>query len=252
VDTLTDLEKLARGHRDFHKLANNFVAFTDFYARRKATFQVGTLFVDGRSCDLCVQVNDGGKHGTLGAMARSYLVYADCSRPDGQKMQIAAAMTAGDGDNLFVGRNGLFYDRKGRDWDAQISKIVDNPISIGQAFWSPYVLLRWIEESVAKRAVAADDASNAKLQAAAGGHADLGRRARPRAEEADIGVVAALGAAVGITAALGALLQSLFGLVPHAASARHGAPISGPSMLIAWLACAGATSARSSTRERLP
>ena len=134
VETLTDLEKLARGHRDFHKLANNFVAFTDFYARRKATFQVGTLFVDGRSCDLCVQVNDGGKHGTLGAMARSYLVYADCSRPDGQKMQIAAAMTAGDGDNLFVGRNGLFYDRKGRDWDATIAKIVDNPISIRQAF----------------------------------------------------------------------------------------------------------------------
>jgi hypothetical protein len=45
------------------------------------------------------------------------------------------------------GRNGIFYDRKGLDWDATITKIVDNPISIGQAFWSPYKkLLRWIEE----------------------------------------------------------------------------------------------------------
>ena len=33
-------------------------------------------------------------------------------------------ITNGDSDNLMVGRNGLFYDRKGRDWDATIAKIV--------------------------------------------------------------------------------------------------------------------------------
>ena len=56
-----------------------------------------------------------------------------------------------------VGRNGIFYDRKGRDWDATITKIIDNPISIRQAFWSPYKkVVRMIEEQVAKRAAAAD------------------------------------------------------------------------------------------------
>ena len=53
-------------------------------------------------------------------------------------MTIAAAFTAGDSDNLMVGRNGVFYDRKGRDWDATIVKIVEHPISIRQAFWLPY------------------------------------------------------------------------------------------------------------------
>ncbi|MBL9088767.1 MAG: hypothetical protein JNM10_16635 [Planctomycetia bacterium] len=242
VDTLTDLEKLARCHRDFHTLANNFVAFTDFYARRKATFQVGTLFVDGRSCDLCVQVNDGGKHGTLGAMARSYLVYADCSRPGGEKMQVAAAMTAGDGDNLFVGRNGLFYDRKGRDWDATIAKIVDNPISIRQAFWAPYKkVLRFFEEAVAKRAAAADEAATANLQATALATAEAGKAGAPPVPpkpKFEIGTIAALGVAIGgIATAFSAFLNAFFGLGTMMPLGVLGIIllISGPAMIVAWM-----------------
>ncbi len=37
-------------------------------------------------------------------------------------MTIVAAFTAGDVDFLFVGRNGVFYDREGRDWDATITQ----------------------------------------------------------------------------------------------------------------------------------
>ncbi len=241
VDTLTDLEKLTRCHRDFHKLANNFVAFTDFYARRKATFQAGTLYVDGRSCDLCVRVLDAGKHGTLAVMAKSYLVYADCSRPGGEKMTIAAAMTAGDSDNLFVGRNGLFYDRKGRDWDATIAKIIDNPISIRQAFWAPYKkVLRYIEESVAKRAAAADEASTARLQAGATTVTEAGKPGvpAPTAPKMDLGIIAVLSVAIGsVMAGLSALFAAMFGLGPWMPVGFLGLLllISGPSMLIAWM-----------------
>ena len=71
-----------------------------------------------------------------------------------------------------VGRNGIFYDRKGRDWDATITKIVDNPISLRQAFWSPYKkFVRMIEEQVAKRAAAAEAASTARLAGTAEGAA---------------------------------------------------------------------------------
>lgn len=150
IDAIASVEKLARYHRDLHQLVNNFVSFSDFYARKTAIFQVGTLYFDGRACDLCVSVQDAGKHATLAPMSKSYLAYVDCTRPSGEKMQVAAAFTAGSDDNLFVGRNGLFYDRKGRDWDATITKIVSNPISIGQAFWAPYKkLIRYVEESAA-------------------------------------------------------------------------------------------------------
>ena len=39
-------------------------------------------------------------------------------------------MTGGDADDMMVpGRNGVFYDRDGADWDATITKIISNPIS---------------------------------------------------------------------------------------------------------------------------
>lgn len=243
VDAVTDLERLTRCHRDFHRLVNNFVSFTDFYSRRKAVFQSGTLFLDGRACDLCVRVNDPGKHATLGTMARSYLVYADCTRPGGEKMTVAAALTAGDADNLFVGRNGVFYDRKGRDWDATIARIVDHPISVRQAFWAPYKkVLRFFEDAVAKRAAAADSAATERLQAQATAAAEVGKAgaaaAPPAKPKFEVGTIAAIGVAVGgIATAFSMFLNAFFGLGPLMPLGILGLVllVSGPSMVIAWM-----------------
>jgi len=64
------------------------------------------------------------KHSLMSAMAGTYLVYCECRRHAGnEKMNIVAAFTNGESDNLLVGRNGVFYDRAGNDWDATIIKI---------------------------------------------------------------------------------------------------------------------------------
>jgi hypothetical protein len=160
-------------------------------------------------------------------------------------MQIVAAFTAGDADNLMIGRNGLFYDRKGRDWDATITKIVDNPISIRQAFWSPYKkLVRMIEEHIAKRAAAADAASSDKLSQTAASvvKADQPAPAKPaEPKKLDVGVVAALGVAVGaIGGALATLATGLLKLAPWQIPLVFVGfilLISAPAMLIAWLNC---------------
>jgi hypothetical protein len=242
-DQLISIEKLVRLNRDLFHLVNNFVSFKDFYERKeKAIFQVGTLFLDQRACELCIRVEDASKHATMAPLSRAYLAYVDCVRPaSGEKMTIAAAITDGDSDNLMVGRNGLFYDRDGKDWDATITKIVDNPISVRQAFWSPYKkLIRFVAEQVGKRAQAADADANEKLTAKATAveqSAEAGA-AKPPEKKFDVGVVAALGVAVGgITAALGALLQAFFGLGFWMPLGLVGLLllISGPSMLIAWL-----------------
>ena len=243
AQSLTDLERAVRYHRDLYRLALNFVSFQDFYDReRGAIFQVGTLYLDQRSCTLCVRVEDAAKHASLAPLSRTYLVYCDCARPaTGEKMTIAAAVTAGDSDNLMVGRNGIFYDRKGNDWDATVTRIVDNPISVRQAFWSPYKkLLRFVEEQVAKRAATADAASQDRLITTAKDVEKAGDtgKAAPPAKKVDIGTVAALGVAVGgITAALGALLETFFGLGFWMPLGLLGLLlcISGPSMAIAWL-----------------
>lgn len=244
VDAMARVEKLCRLHRDFVQLLNNYVAFTDFYSGKGAIFQAGRLLLDGRALDLCLHVNDAGKHGAMAGMAKTYLAYVDCTRPGSPKMQVACAFTAGDSDNLFVGRNGIFYDRKGNDWDATIVKVVDNPISVRQAFWSPYKkLVRWIEEQVQKRAAEADTAATGKLQDAAtkaGTAATTGAPAAPAAppKKLDIGVVAALSVAIsGITAIVGSMLQAFFGLGYLMPLGLLGLLllISGPSMLIAWM-----------------
>ena len=213
ANAIATVDRLVRYHRDLYKLLKNFVSFRDFYGRKdKAIFQAGTLYLDQRSCELCLPVEDAGRHALMAGLAGTYLAYCDCVRKaTGEKMQIVAGFTDGDSDNLMVGRNGIFYDRKGRDWDATIGKIVDNPISIRQAFWSPYKkFVRAIEEQIAKRAAAADVSSSDKLAQAAANmsRADLIAEKNKAAEQkkVDVGTVAAMGVSVG---AIGGAAASL-------------------------------------------
>jgi len=241
AETIGQVERLVRYYRDINRLLCNFVNFSDFYSgTRKAVFQVGTLYLDGRACDLCVHVADGGKHAALAGMSKAYLAYCDCSRPSGEKITIAAAFTGGDSDYLMVGRNGIFYDRKGRDWDATITKVVDNPISVRQAFWWPYKkFVRMLEEQAAKRAAAKEAESDAKLATTATGAANVDT-APPK--KIDVGTVAALGVAFG---AIGTLLVTGVSALKDVLSGPFWVlclvvlaimlAVSTPSMVIAWI-----------------
>jgi hypothetical protein len=248
AEGVRDLERLARYVRDLLPLANNFVAFRDFYTRQgKATFQIGTLYLDGRSAELCVAVNDAAKHAALAGLSRICLVYCDCIR-NGEKLTIAAAFTAGDSDQLMVGRNGVFYDRQGRDWNATITKLVEHPISLRQAFWSPYKrLMRMVGEQLQKIAASKAAAVEGKLAEAAVG---VGKKvdappaaAKPAAQQAfDVGkfagIFAAIGLAVGaIGTALAAVLTGLLALkwwqIPLAIGGLM-LLISAPAMVLAW------------------
>jgi len=245
VQRLEQVEKLIRVHRDLVRLLHNFVTFSEFYRTRRAIFQVGTLFIDGRSCDLCLPVEDSGKHASLAGMARAYLLYCDCTRKSGEKRSIVAAVTGGETDNLMVGRNGVFCDHKGNDWDATVTRIVENPISIRQAFWSPYrSFVRMIEAQVAKRATAADEEAKKKVEAAATATAHVDKSGvavpekPPEPKKIDVGTVAAIGVAVGgIATFLTSIVAMFLGLGAWMPIGFLGLllAISGPSMLIAGL-----------------
>lgn len=241
---IADVEKLLRFKRDLYLLCTNFVSFRDFYdAGEPAIFQAGTLILDQRSCTLTLPVEDVGRHAAMAGLAGSYLAYCDCVRKStGEKRQIVAAFTNGDSDNLMIGRNGLFYDRKGNDWDATITRIIENPISVRQAFWSPYKkLVRLIEEQAAKRAAEADAASDKHVASTAAPVAGVGA-APPPPKKMDVGTVAALGVAFGALAtAFAALAGYLSGLLKLPfwqvclAVVALMLIVSGPSMVIAWL-----------------
>ena len=249
-NAMSAVAKLTRFHRDLRTLLHNFINFADFYSpERFAIFQAGMLFLDSRSCELCIRVEDINAHAALAVMSKSYVAYLECHRANNETMKIAACFTQGDSDHLFVGRNGLFYDRKGRDWDARIVKVIDNPISVRQAFWSPYKkFIRMIEEQVTKRAATAESAQSAKLQTAAtAAVAPHDPKAppppapppAPPPRKFDVGTIAAMGVAFG---ALSTTLALVFGKFVDLPAWQVPLVILGimlaislPSMVIAWL-----------------
>lgn len=240
ANAIAAVEKLIRFNRDLYTLCVNFVNFKNFYSRKvPAIFQAGRLYIDQRSCDLCLTVEDAGKHAAMAGLAGAFLAYADCVRKaTGEKLGILAIVTQGDDDNLMVGRNGIFYDRKGNDYDATLAKIITSPISLRQAFWAPYKkFVRFIEEQISKRAAAADADATASLQSAATLAASS---SAPK--KIDVGTVAALGVAFG---SLGTFVGLIFGKVLDVIQlgplAMVGAflgvmaMISGPSMVLAFI-----------------
>jgi hypothetical protein len=247
VTNMGNVEKLVRYVRDLYLLSINFVNFKDLYdGGEPAIFQCGTLYLDQRSCTLCLTVEDAGRHASMAGLAGAYLAYCDCVRKgSGEKLSIVAIFSQGDDDNLMVGRNGIFYDRKGRDFDATITKILSNPISLRQAFWSPYKkFVRMIEEQVSKRAAAADGAASEKLQKAAEAAAKADEKVAKMAEKPkiDVGAVAAMGVAFGaIGAFVTALLSGFISLTAYGPLAIIGALvaiillISLPSMVLAYI-----------------
>ena len=245
---LVDMDKLLRLQQGLITLLRNFVSFQNFYWRReKAIFQAGQLYIDGRSCDLVVEVGDIEAHSKVAANSESFLLYCACTRRgqpvrERESMHIVAAVTAGGESELVVGRNGLFYDREGNDWDATVVKVVQNAISVREAFWSPYRRVsRLVSDQIQKLAASRDDALVNNAAANVGG-ADGAADASALSKTFDIakfaGIFAAIGLAVGaLGAAMAAIFSGLMSLQwwqwPLVVVGVLLA-ISGPSMLMAW------------------
>ena len=232
--------KLVRYYANFAKLLNNYVIFSDFYTRdpeKLAVFEVGKLYIDERCCDLCVRVADMGKHADMAGLSGMFLLYCTCTnKVKAETMDIVAVMTEGSIRNLRPGTNGLFYDREGQDWDAVITKVVDNPISVKQAFWNPYRKFgKFISDRIDKSASDKDAAAMGKVQGAA---ADT----TGTAKSFDIGRFAGIAAAMGMAlAAIGAVLVGVINGVKSLSwwqwlviIAVIMLIISGPACFIAW------------------
>lgn len=250
ADNIILVDKVVRYYRDLFTLLRNFVTFVDFYTPgSKAIFQAGTLYIDQRSCDLCIRVQDMGRQGSLASFSGIYLIYCDCvSKATNEKMTIVAGLTNGDVDDLMVGRNAIFYDRRGLDWDATIVKIIENPVSIRQAFFAPYRRLsRFIETQVNKAATAADEKNAAKMnkgvEDAPGKIDDKKEGTSAPAQPFDVGKFAGIFAAIGLAiGAIGTVLAGVIGgflkltwwKMPFAIIGIL-IVISGPSMILAYI-----------------
>lgn len=243
---ITEVERLIRYHANFVNLLNNYVNMGRLYNPKEvAIFQVGTLYMDARACNLCFHVDDVGAHSAQAAASKCCLAYCTLTRPGSKETRtICAAFTAGFAQTLWVGRNGIFYDLDGKDWDATIVKMVDNAISIREAFWDPWrkiaaMISGQVNKMLAARQTAALTSASAKV-ATVGTAGDAPAEAPKKMEGAALASsVAALGIAIGlIGSAIGGLVGVISGLPLWKTALGIVAVlliVSGPSMILGWL-----------------
>ena len=257
-DNIEMVDKFLHIIRDFYRLLRNFITFHDFYNKDKTVgsiFQSGTLIIDQRACHLCMKVENMGAHNATAATSGMFLVYCDCTtKTSPAKLQIVAAVTVGEIGSLIVGKNAVYYDNAGVEWDAVITKVVDNPISVLQAFWSPYRRMATAVENLINKSAAEKDnkmmadatakinAAPTTLPATPAGGADAAAKpaAAPPFDIAKFaGIFAAIGMAVGmigtalVTLAKGLWELSWWQLVLVFLGILL--LISGPAMVLAWL-----------------
>lgn len=249
VDNIDMVDKFLHIYRDFYRLLKNFITFHDFYDKDKDTksiFQSGRLIIDQRECLFCMKVADVAKHSAAAAASGMYLVYCDCTtKAVAAKQQIVAAITVGEVGDIVVGKNAIYYDNKGVEWDAVITKIIDNPISMGQAFWSPYRrVAKTVEGFIAKNAADKDAKMmkdiNTKITTTP---PPTDPKAAPAAAPFDIGKFAGIFAALGM--AVGMIGSALVTLVEGIVALKWWQVIltfiglmlviSGPAMVMAWM-----------------
>jgi len=243
--SIEEVDKLIRLAKNFKPFLDNYVVLADFYnPKKKAIFQAGRLYIDQRSTDLCIKV--AGPSPEISSLSGMYILYCACKSDKlGKAMNIAAVLTDGDVDGLRPGKNAVFYDRDGNDYTATVTSIVDNPISLRQAFWAPYRKVgRWISDKTDKAAAEKNSKSLEGLTAAADNATTVKPAAegQPKASAFDIAKFAGIFAAIGM--ALGFLLDALVAIVKGAASLKLWQllliivaillVISLPSVFIAW------------------
>ena len=249
---IAQVDKFLYVFRDFYRLLRNFVTLHDFYSKDrsvKAIFQSGKLIIDQRECSFCMKVADMGKHSASAPSSGMFLVYCDCTtKTKPGKLNIVAAVTVGEVGDLTVGKNAVYYDNSGLEWDAVITKVVDNPISVSQAFWSPYRRMAKAVENLITKSAADKDAkimadATAKINAVpvtAPTAADASKAPAPPFDIAKFaGIFAALGMAFG---ALATAVTKIFGGILNMPIWKTAIAvvavlllISGPAMVLAWM-----------------
>ena len=239
--SIEEVHKLVRLYKDFYRFLNNYVVLKDFYDPDfKAIFQAGRLYIDQRSTDLCVKVD--GPAPEISSLSGMYILYCACSSEKlGKSFNIAAVLTAGDVDGLREGKNAVFYDREGNDYTAKVTSIVENPLSLRQAFWAPYKkAARWISDKVDRNAAAKNEKSMGSLTSAAdnatdGKGADAAAAVKPSFDVGKVaGITIAVAAVSGVLLGLVAVLKSLTWWQWLIIIAVIMLIISLPSVFIAW------------------
>ena len=149
VQKLQDLEKLVLLHQWLFAFVNNYASFPTLFDPRRAMFEMGTLVLEGKEFNFGVQVDSRANHVNLAKNSGIFLLYLQVTGPQpADNFEVAVPVTRGNPEGLYVGRRGVFFTIEGRELDAQIVQIVDNPVGFWHQMKAP---LRFVHGLITRR-----------------------------------------------------------------------------------------------------
>jgi len=232
-DALEDEERVLRYKLNLLELLENYVNMRRLYSEDDlAVFQTGTLRIDAKEMNLCFAVESEAAHSALSGKSDCCVLYLKLSRPsEGATRFVCAVVTAGAVGQLYVGRNGVFYDRDGKDWEAVVTKVVENQVSLAEAFWAPWKKLGEGIGAMVKKFLGEKQASAQKTLDAGVQNAQAGGAAMASS-------VAAIGIGIGMVgaaaASLMAAISGMTGLQIAVSVLALVLVVSLPSVVLTW------------------
>lgn len=230
---LDDEERVLRYKLHLVEFLENFVNMRRLYNREDlAVFQTGVLRIDAKELNLCFHVDSEAAHSALSGKSKCCVIYVKLTRPsDKAERMICAVVTAGAVAALYAGRNGVFYDRDGKDWEAVVTKVVEAQVSLAEAFWAPWRKLGETVSGMVKKFLG-------DKQSAATASVTAGTQNAQAGGAAMASSVAAIGIGIGLMgAAFASILAAVKQMEPCQfiiAIAAVILVVSLPSMILTW------------------
>ena len=142
ISGFDQVEKLILYQANLMILLNNYVNLRVLFDPSiNSILQAGFLVMDGRCFKLAIRVSSVAEHKKVAERSDICIMYLDAQTGNAanlKKMQLAAAVTHGDMNNLFVGKYGVFYTPDGTVWDAKVIDFIQQPVSISEAIKMPF------------------------------------------------------------------------------------------------------------------
>lgn len=137
---LNKLEKLILCRMHLIEFVNNYVNLSKLYnPKATALFECGRAVIDGRWFNMAIPVTDTNAHSNVAKGSGIFIIYLDVIPNDKTPtLKVAMPATSGTRGNLAVGKRGVFFDLKGNEHDAVITKIIEAPISLYEAMLAPF------------------------------------------------------------------------------------------------------------------
>ena len=137
------LERLLLYHQHLMRLVKNFVSFPELYdTGMRALFEMGSAVIDGRWFNFAVKVDNVAAHMAMARASNIFTLYLEVTgAPSQEKFVVAVPVTSGAKGNLGIGKQGVFFDTAGKEYDAKVVQLIENPVSVREALVVPFVRL---------------------------------------------------------------------------------------------------------------